>query len=706
MTASVVSSGTSTVAEGVTVVSCHRAPTGVWTGVAVLGFGVGVLMAPGVASAAPSDGSDATATQSTARSANTATPRERRAARIEARREAAQQRRYTLHNRRPTADPDTAEPTEDGAVRGNLNASDRDDTDLTYTVSSGAAWGSVAIDADGGFVYTPAAGKAGRADSFTIAVDDAPGNPFHLHGLLGGRRPTEVTIAVPAGDPAEDPAADPVRTIDGRFDDRAVTGVADAAAVMNGVAQTLGIREGFADARGITVSTAGSGDDAETYYRFAETIAGVPVLGSDVILVTDATGAVTGLVNHYRGLSDSFDVTPDAAPPRLRRMADQQLVVYAPDNKTAPILAWQVVGAVPGIRFSRPGSTVLIGADGAAVGDVVVARATADPVSARDVAKDWLGQRRTIIIDVRTSPWSTVSRLIDAGRDITTSKTSFPYLGLLGGFLPGTVVKRGWLGWSDDAVSAHANIAEVYDYYRDVLGRTSFDGSGAPVLVSIRYNPGRPNGGYQNAFWAPSIGQFAFGDGGHLEAAVDVIGHEYTHAVVTYVVGGPTGGVSVLDYGESGALNEALADIMGTLIENDSGSDRWLLGEDSGLGAIRDLADPASISTSLGPHRVTYATRYQGTLDDGGEHVNSTIFSHAAYLMMTDPATAGISNDTWAEVFYRALFRLSAGSVFSDGRAAVQSAAQAVGLTAAQQAAIAKAFDAVGISSAATLTVV
>ncbi len=661
---------------------------------AVLGFGVGLLMAPGVASAAPSDGTDATARAAEASSSGQASRsalRERRDARIESRREAAQQRRHALLNRRPTANPDIIEPTADGTVRGTLNAKDRDDTELTYSVSSGAAWGLVTIDADGGFVYTPSAGKAGRADSFTVAVDDMP-----------RWRPTEVTIAVPAGDTE---GSDPVRGIDGRFDDRRVTGAADAAAVMNGVAHTLGIDEGFADARGITVSTAGSGDDAETYYRFAETIAGVPVLGSDVILVTDATGAVTGLVNHYRGLSESFDVTP-ATTPRMRRMAEQQLVVYAPDNGTVPILAWQVVGAVPGIRLSRPGSTVLIGADGAAVGDIVVARDTAQPVSVTTTARDWLGQRRKIVIDVRTTLGSTVSRLIDDGRDITTYKTSFPYLGLLGGFLPGTVVTRGLLGWNTGAISAHANTAEVYDYYLDVLGRTSFDGSGAPVIVSILYNPGRPNGGYQNAFWDPSINQFAFGDGGHLEASVDVIGHEYTHAVITYVVGGPTGGVSVMDHGESGALNEALADIMGTLIENDSGADRWLVGEDSELGAIRNLADPTSISTSLGPHRATYATRYQGTLDDGGEHVNSTIFSHAAYLMMTDPATAGISNDTWAEVFYRALFRLSAGSVFSDGRAAVQSAAQSVGLTAAQQAAIGKAFDAVGIVEAATLSVV
>lgn len=108
----------------------------------------------------------------------------------------------------------------------------------------------------------------------------------------------------------------------------------------------------------------------------------------------------------------------------------------------------------------------------------------------------------------------------------------------------------------------------------------------------------------------------------------------------------------------------------------------------------------------MGPYRDTYASRYKGLGDDAGEHVNSTIFSHAAYLMMTDPATAGISNDMWAKVFYHALYRLSTDSVFTDGRAAVLSAARALGLTAAQQSAIGEAFDTVGIPNGATSSVV
>ncbi len=628
---------------------------------------------------------------------------------------AARQTQYALHNKRPTAAPTTSGPAPDGTLRGSINATDQDDASLRYSVSSAGAYGSVSIDAGGGFTYTPFAGKAGRADSFTVAVDDVPGNRFHVHGLaglLGVTRPTQVVINVPA-DAALDAGNTPPRSIDGPFTDRVVTDAASAATVLNDVAATLGAAAGFADPAAISRVTAGTGDTAETFYRYTETVGGIPVIGSDVILVTDAHGTVTGLFNNYRGLSSAFDVTPDArvdgnaeiaAIVRPHARFAKQLVIYAPDDNTAPTLAWRVVGAAPRARSPRPGTTSLIGAEGAQAGTVLVSVANAMPLTAVNAAKDWLGTTRLITVDARKSAWFTSYRLIDAGRDITTYKTSYPFFGLGAGVLPGAVVTRGLLGWNTGGVSAHADTAEVYDYYLDVLGRTSFDGNGAPVDVSILYNPQKSAGGYANAFWDPSREQLAFGDSGHLEAAVDVIGHEFTHAVISFVVGGPEGG-SVLDYGESGALNEAMADIMGTLIENKSGSGRWLLGEDSQLGAVRNLADPTSISTSMGPYRDTYASRYQGSSDDAGEHVNSTIFSHAAYLMMTDPATAGISDDMWATVFYHAMYRLSADSVFTDGRAAVLSAARALGFTAAQQTAIADAFDTVGIAGVAPSSV-
>ena len=92
------------------------------------------------------------------------------------------------------------------------------------------------------------------------------------------------------------------------------------------------------------------------------------------------------------------------------------------------------------------------------------------------------------------------------------------------------------------AVSAQANTEVAYDYYRYTLGRTSYDGAGKPVYITILPNT------YDNAYYSSTQG-LVFGH--DTEAALDVVGHEYTHGIVTYAVAGGTG---LLYSRESGAL--------------------------------------------------------------------------------------------------------------------------------------------------------
>ena len=92
---------------------------------------------------------------------------------------------YTLNNQRPTASPTTSAPASDGTITGNVNAVDYDDSNLTYTVTSTPGHGTVTVDASGNYVYTPTAGTTAQFDTFTITVDDRPGNSPHVASLLG-----------------------------------------------------------------------------------------------------------------------------------------------------------------------------------------------------------------------------------------------------------------------------------------------------------------------------------------------------------------------------------------------------------------------------------------------------------------------------------------------------------------------------------------
>lgn len=243
------------------------------------------------------------------------------------------------------------------------------------------------------------------------------------------------------------------------------------------------------------------------------------------------------------------------------------------------------------------------------------------------------------------------------------------------------------------ALTALNNITRVFDYYRDVLSRNSFDGvgDGSPINVTILPD------NFVNAvqFVLAQETGFAFGYG--LEGAVDVVGHEFTHAVIAHVVQTlpsiAAGHLGLAYNDESGALNESFADILGALIENEEGIDRWLIGEDSSYGIpFRDMSNPTAYNQPD-----NYGDYENTPYDNGGVHVNSGIFNYAAYQMMTDSRTAAVSSEQWSEVFYGALYRLAPNAKFIDGRAAVIASAKAAGLTIAQRQAVEDAFDAVGI---------
>ena len=90
---------------------------------------------------------------------------------------------YKWNNQRPAA-ATTLNP--DGAVIGELNATDFEDDPLTYTVTGTPTHGTVVVDEDGNFTYVPDVPDGSAViDQFTVTIDDTVGNPAHYYGLLG-----------------------------------------------------------------------------------------------------------------------------------------------------------------------------------------------------------------------------------------------------------------------------------------------------------------------------------------------------------------------------------------------------------------------------------------------------------------------------------------------------------------------------------------
>ncbi|OKI94476.1 metalloprotease [Streptomyces sp. CB02058] len=240
------------------------------------------------------------------------------------------------------------------------------------------------------------------------------------------------------------------------------------------------------------------------------------------------------------------------------------------------------------------------------------------------------------------------------------------------------------------AVDAHWAAGKVYDYYKNHFGRNSLDGKDGFIysLVGVVSN-GQP---YNNAFWDGS--KMVYGQGGGdyrtFSADTDVVGHEMTHGVVTHTA-------NLVYAGQSGAMNEAIADYFGNAIDLEANHqsmddpDAGLLGEDlcTTLSprecALRDLNDGATTSKNF------IGTTYRG--DNGGVHLNSTIFSGALWDMRQD-----LGAELADQIVYRALSAyMTPLDGFTEGRAAVIAAAKELGATKAQLKIVTRSFDAHGI---------
>ncbi|WP_242222317.1 M4 family metallopeptidase [Bacillus cereus group sp. BfR-BA-01380] len=246
------------------------------------------------------------------------------------------------------------------------------------------------------------------------------------------------------------------------------------------------------------------------------------------------------------------------------------------------------------------------------------------------------------------------------------------------------------------AVDAHYYAGVTYDYYKKTFNRNSYNDAGAPLKSTVHY--GR---NYNNAFWNGS--QMVYGDGDgytfiSFSGGIDVVGHELTHAVTEY-------SSDLIYQNESGALNEAISDIFGTLIEYyDNRNPDWEVGEDiytpgTAGDALRSMSDPTKYGD---PDH--YSKRYTGSSDNGGVHTNSSIINKAAYLLANGGThygvtVNGIGKDKVGAIYYRAnTLYLTQSTTFSQARAGlVQAAADLYGANSVEVAAVKQSYDAVGV---------
>ncbi|MFF9508921.1 M4 family metallopeptidase [Streptomyces sp. NPDC014724] len=321
-------------------------------------------------------------------------------------------------------------------------------------------------------------------------------------------------------------------------------------------------------------------NDGTTHTRYERTLAGLPVLGGDLVVEASKTGATESVTkassvssNTLKAVDTKADVAPAAAEKQAlglaradgskKTEADRapRKVIWMAQGK--PQLAYETV--VGGLQEDGTPNELHVITDATSGAKLYEWQAVENGVG----NTEYSGQ-----VTLGTAPSYT---LTDTGRG--NHKTYNLNHGSSG---TGTLFTNSTDVWGNGspsnaetaAADAHYGAAETWDYYKNVHGRTGIRGDGVGAYSRVHYG-----NNYVNAFWQDSCFCMTYGDGsGNANplTALDVAAHEMTHGVTAATAG-------LVYSGESGGLNEATSDIMATAVEfyanNATDKGDYLIGE-------------------------------------------------------------------------------------------------------------------------------
>ncbi|UOQ66433.1 M4 family metallopeptidase [Hymenobacter volaticus] len=259
------------------------------------------------------------------------------------------------------------------------------------------------------------------------------------------------------------------------------------------------------------------------------------------------------------------------------------------------------------------------------------------------------------------------------------------------------------------ALDAHWGAQAVYDYWKNVHARNSYNNAGAKIRSYVHFDDTPGDGkGYENAYWNGSV--MTYGDGYTRFdplTSLDVCAHEIGHAVCSSTAN--------LTYSnESGALNEGFSDIWGAAVEYYKAPNKatWLIGEDIDKvrPALRSMSDPNAEGQ---PDTYKGTNWYAGTGDNGGVHTNSGVLNHWFYILSVGKtgtndigssfSVTGIGIDAAAKIAYRteSVYLTSSSNYAAARTYSIQAATDLYGAGSTQVTAVTNAWYAVGVGAAA-----
>jgi len=462
------------------------------------------------------------------------------------------------------------------------------------------------------------------------------------------------------------------------------TPLARAAAVRGatGLVSTRPARLHAGGGDAFTASAVVSGDGGLQHVAYERSYRGLPVVGGDFVATTDSSGRVLSLSDGEQASTLTLSTQPRlstsaaAAIARVHgaqapQVTSTRLVVLA--TPTANRLAYESVvtghlGALPSRRH------VFVDAASGAV-----LRSTDDVTDNNGTGAGWLngpspftisttGSGKTFSLTDPTRPGISCRGYTKATKTIRSTQSAV---------LTGTDNSWG----NGDGSSVETGCADAlyvvqheWDMLRTWLGRSGFNGrgSGFPVYVGLDD---------VNAYWDGSSVSIGHNLKGKWITSLDVVGHEFGHAIDSNTPGGMSAnGVSEATGDIFGALTEFYADERAPYDTPD-----FSIGESVNLvggGPIRQMYAPALLGSpscyssrvpslethaAAGPFDHWFVLLAQGSAASGGLPASPTC---------NGTSVTGLGIVTAGKIFYNAMLTKTADMTYLNYRTATLAAAK------------------------------
>ncbi|MFJ3235397.1 M4 family metallopeptidase [Streptomyces sp. NPDC086787] len=455
--------------------------------------------------------------------------------------------------------------------------------------------------------------------------------------------------------------------------------------------------------------------DGTLHTRYERTYAGLPVLGGDLIVDTAKSGATLRVIKATDAAIKVAGLTPGVS----RASAEQQAVKRAQalgGTKSAADSARKVIWAATG-KPVLAYETVVGGLQDDGTPNqlhVITDAATGQKLYEYQGIETGVGNTQySGQVTLTTTQSGSNYTLTDGARG--GHKTYNLNHGSSG---TGTLFSQTSDTWGNGTTSnaatagadAHYGAAVTWDFYKNTFGRSGIKNDGVGAYSRTHYG-----NSYVNAFWDDGCFCMTYGDGSgnnHPLTAIDVAGHEMSHGV--------TANTARLNYsGESGGLNEATSDIMGTGVEfaanNTSDVGDYLIGEKIDINGdgtplrymdkpSKDGASKDSWYSGIGGVDVHYssgpANHFFYLLSEGS---GTKVINGVTYNSPTAdglPVT-GIGRDKALQIWYRALStKWTSTTNYAGARTgALAAAGELYGTTGAEYKAVQDAWAGVAVGS-------